>query len=171
MPEPAPVILGIDGRSGSGKSTLTAALVTRLRRYTQVSVVPLDEMYPGWDGLSAVTHDAGPYLAALRRLRDGAPGAWPVWDWAAEAPGPCREVPAAPVIVCEGVGALCRPARELVDVGIWLEADADERRRRALVRDGATFAPHWERWAAHEARYLAEHRPDAGADIVVRGTV
>ena len=44
--------------------------------------------------------------------------------------------------------------RELLDLLVWLEAPEGLRRERALSRDGQTFAPHWERWAAQEAEVL-----------------
>ena len=42
------------------------------------------------------------------------------------------------------------------------------RRTRALARDGETFAPHWDRWAAQEEDYLARHAPRAAADLILR---
>ena len=70
--------------------------------------------------------------------------------------------------MCEGVGALSVAARPLLDLAVWLELETPARRSRALARDGETYAPHWERWAAHEEAYLARHGPRAAADLVVR---
>lgn len=56
------------------------------------------------------------------------------------------DVPVAPTII-EGCGAWDADA----DLSIWIEDPGeDERRRRALARDGATYAPHWQRWADHD---------------------
>ena len=41
------------------------------------------------------------------------------------------------------------------------------RRRRALDRDGETYAPHWERWAAQERVTFARERTRARADLVL----
>lgn len=163
-----PVLIGIDGRSGSGKTTLAAALVARLAPCADVRLLALEDMYPGWDGLSAVTHDDGPYVGALRRLAHGSPAEIPTWDWHGSQPGPVRTLGPAEVVVCEGVGALSRGARGLLTLGVWVEADDRARRERALARDSETYAPHWDRWAEQEQRYLAAHAPAAAADLRLR---
>lgn len=163
-----PLLIGVDGRSGSGKTTLAAALAARLRPVHRVTVVPLEQMYPGWDGLSAVTCDDGPYVRALRRLARGETAEVPSWDWHAGRPGQPGEVPSTDVVVCEGVGALCRGARPLLALGVWVDADDEDRRARALARDGEVYAPHWRRWAAQEEEYLAGHSPADAADVRLR---
>lgn len=163
-----PVLIGVDGRSGSGKTTLAAALAARISPFAEVRVFALEETYPGWDGLSAVTHDDGPYVAALRRLAVGAAAEIPTWDWHAARPGPRRTLRPAEAVVCEGVGALCRGARGLLTLGVWVDARDGDRRERALARDGETYAPHWERWAGQEERYLAAHDPAPAADLRLR---
>jgi hypothetical protein len=45
--------------------------------------------------------------------------------------------------------------------------DADVRRRRALGRDGDTYAPHWDRWSAQEEAYAARERPRERAGLVL----
>lgn len=164
----SPVLIGVDGRSGSGKTTLAAALAARLAPFAAVRVLALEEMYPGWDGLAAVTADDGPYASALRRLAEGSPAEIPTWDWHAGRPGPTRTVAAGDVVVCEGVGALCRAARNLLTLGVWIDADEDGRRERALARDGEAYAPHWDRWARQEEQYLAAHSPADAADLRLR---
>jgi para-aminobenzoate synthetase len=48
---------------------------------------------------------------------------------------------------------------------VWLEVPPPVRKKRALDRDGATFAPRWDRWAAQEDPMLArEHTPER-ADV------
>ena len=39
------------------------------------------------------------------------------------------------------------------------------RRARALARDGAVYAPHWDRWAAQEDALLARERTSERADV------
>ena len=48
-----------------------------------------------------------------------------------------------------------------------MEAAASVRKKRALDRDGETFAPHWDAWAAQEDAMLARERTPERADIVV----
>jgi len=100
----------------------------------------LDDWYPGWDGLAVGAQVA---RRICEDLRAGCPSSYEAWDWEADAPGVVVDVPVAPTII-EGCGAWDADA----DLSIWTEDPGeDERRRRALARDGATYAPHWQRWA------------------------
>ncbi|WP_299036542.1 hypothetical protein [uncultured Pseudokineococcus sp.] len=156
----------VEGRSGAGKTTLAAAL----GRDLGAPVLRMDDLYPGWDGLAA---------ASARLARDVLPG-WrrgrPVrarrWDWAlgrwSVDVADDVVVPACPLLVVEGVGAGVLDAAAAPDVLVWVEAPDDVRRRRALVRDGDAYAPHWDRWAAQEAEHLAACDPRSRADVVVR---
>lgn len=130
-------VVAIDGYSGSGKSTLAAALASLLPGW---QVLHLDDWYSGWDGLAAGAQVA---RRICEDLRAGCSSSYEAWDWEADAPGVVVDVPVAPTII-EGCGAWDADA----DLSIWIEDPGeDERRRRALARDGATYAPHWRRWA------------------------
>jgi cytidylate kinase len=59
--------------------------------------------------------------------------------------------------------------RGLADLGIWVEAPDAERKRRALLRDGDTYRPHWDRWAVQEDAFIARYHPRAVADWVLTG--
>lgn len=152
------LLVGIDGRSGSGKTALAHALTRAVEASgTPAVVVHLDDLYAGWDGLAAalpVVRDS-----VLAPLAQGHPGAFTRWDWHRESPGGTVVVPAAPVVVVEGVGAVAADPGAY-DLTVWTHAPAAVRRHRSLTRDGAEFAPHWDRWAAQEDAVLG---PDAGA--------
>lgn len=172
MPSPArpalsrSFVLALDGRSGAGKTALARRLSAEMAlRDRTCTVVHLDDLYPGWHGLAA----ALPRLCAevLEPLRAGSTGRFRSWDWLAQRPGPVREVPPTPVVLVEGVGAGATPCPGLVDLVVWLEVGAQLRRRRALERDGKTFAPHWEEWAAQEDQIFARRGGPARADVVL----
>lgn len=152
-----PVVL-IDGRSGAGKSELADRLVAA---WPEAQLVRLDALTPGWDGLEA----ASAHVAAML---DGRPPRWREWDWAADAPGPWHELSRARPLVVEGAGSLSAANRARASLGVWVELEDDEeRRRRALARDGEVYAPHWERWAAQEAAFIARERPMRRAELIV----
>ena len=133
-------VVTIDGYSGSGKSTLAAALVRLLPGW---QVLHLDDWYPGWDGLAQGAEVARRIAADLR---EGRASSYVTWDWEAGAPGHAVQVPLAPTII-EGCGAWDADA----DLSVWIADPGEaERRRRALARDGATYAPHWQRWAMQD---------------------
>ena len=130
-------VVTIDGYSGSGKSTLAAALARLVNGW---QVLHLDDWYPGWDGLEAGA-DIARRIAA--DLRGGRTSFYEAWDWENGATGATIPVPLAPTII-EGCGAIEAEA----DLAIWIaDPSEEERRHRALARDGQTYAPHWQRWA------------------------
>ena len=69
-------------------------------------------------------------------------------------------------LIVEGSGVLTPASAALADVRIWLESPAGSRRERALRRDGDTYRPHWERWAAQEDTHLALDHPRHWATLV-----
>ncbi len=130
-------VVAIDGYSGSGKTTLARALVRLLEAW---QVLHMDDWYPGWDGLEVGATIARRIAADLRAGRSSS---YVAWDWEEDAPGEAKAVSALPTII-EGCGAIDVDA----DLTIWLAYPGQAvRRRRALTRDGATYAPHWQRWA------------------------
>lgn len=148
----------LDGGSGAGKTTLARELAPLL----DAQLVSLDDVYPGWDGLAA-----GSAAVVQTILRPEEPG-FTGWDWAGERVAGWHPLDPTRSIVVEGCGALSRAARERATFAIWVELDADERRRCALARD-PDFAPHWERWAAQEREHWARENPRALADLVLAG--
>ena len=138
--KPGVPVVTIDGYSGSGKSTLAAALARLVNGW---QVLHLDDWYPGWDGLEAGA-DIARRIAA--DLRAGRASSYEAWDWENGATGATIPVPLAPTII-EGCGAIEAEA----DLAIWIaDPGEDERRSRALARDGQTYAPHWRRWARQD---------------------
>jgi len=160
-----PMIIGIDGRSGSGKTQLADMLnFSFTAEHFAVRVLNLDSIYPGWDGLEEGTKT---WQEISRNLHNGKPASYREWDWHADAPGtehtinPAQET----VIICEGVGA----SAGTCNVRILVKAPDELRYRRAIARDGETYRPHWERWAAQEEALLAAYSATyAQADIIYR---
>lgn len=177
-------VLLIDGHSGSGKTSLAQCVATE----RGAQILSLEHLYPGWNGLAEGSEAVARVLAA---------GRYRPYDWHAGrfAVTSTHLVRGQPLII-EGCGALtqsnleasrawasAQPARggELDPIdesdddtkvvplvrSVWLELEAPERRRRALERDGAEFAQHWEMWAEQERAFFARHRPWALASAMV----
>ena len=168
MSRTRPVLLAVDGFSGAGKSSLADELMrTFAERNVPAALFRLEDIYPGWDGLAAGMDCYRRQV--LEPLAAGRPARWRAWDWEAGGWGAGRTTEPAAVVLCEGVGAFHAAARPLLDAGVWLQAPAALRRRRALARDGETYAPHWERWAAQERAWAAADDAAAAADLVLDG--
>ena len=156
------VVVLVDGRSGSGKTTLGRRLVASWpARLGPVRLVHLDDVYPGWHGLAAASR------AVESTILDGAAPGWTRWDWERSAPGGWAGLDPAVSLVVEGAGSVTRASSARATTTVWLELDAGERRRRALARDGATYEPWWDVWAAQEDEHVAADGPRALADVVV----
>lgn len=158
---PHPIVL-IDGRSGAGKSTLAALLAQLL----DAQVLALDSVYPGWDGLRA---GADAVIEGVLRPRSlGLTGRWVRWDWVRDEPAEPHDVDPRSTLIVEGSGILTPISAAFADASVWVDSPSRSRRQRALDRDGDTYRPHWDRWAAQEEAHLASHRPDRLATVTVR---
>lgn len=154
-------LLCIDGPSGSGKTTL-ADIAGEI---AGAPVVHLDDLYRGWDGLPAVGEHLAELLAPLATDR---PGTYRRYDWHRGELAETVQVAPAPILIVEGVGAGQRRIADWISLLVWVEAPPEQRRRRALDRDGTASAPHLERWwraeRIHFAADDAHDRADASID-------
>ncbi|MGO4587848.1 aminodeoxychorismate synthase component I [Paenarthrobacter sp. 2TAF44] len=163
---PAPVIIAVDGRSGAGKTTLAVELAARLREHHKVSLFHLEDIYPGWNGLATGIER---YVATvLTPLSQGEAAEWVSWDWERHYDGALHVTLPAEIVIVEGVGAAANAARPMLDAIVWVESPGDDRRRRALARDGNTYEPYWDSWAAQEDIWLEADEVIGAADIRVQ---
>lgn len=156
-------VVAIDGRSGSGKTSLAA----KLRVELGAPVVALEDLYGGWDGL-----ERGVDLLVsevLEPLSAGRAARVPRYDWVALHWGEPWVLEPPGALIVEGVGAGARRAAAYASTLIWMEEPEPVRKKRALDRDGAAFAPYWGMWAAQEEALLARERTPERADFVITG--
>ena len=157
-------VAAIDGRSGSGKTSLAARLGAELG----APVVTLEDLYGGWDGL-----ERGVDLLVsevLEPLSAGRAARVPRYNWVTAAWEAPLALEPPEVLIVEGVGAGARRAAAYASLLIWMEEAASVRKKRALDRDGETFAPYWDMWAAQEEAMLAREHTRDRADLVVTAT-
>lgn len=153
----------IDGGSGAGKTTIGRRLTEAWTRLSgePVQLVSLDSFYPGWHGLAAASR-----MVVDDVLHPTRPG-YRRWDWVANQPTDWVDLDPERPMVIEGCGALTPASAARVDLTIWVELDAAERKRRALGRDGDGYAPWWDTWAAQEAEHWKVNSPQTLAQLVV----
>ncbi len=155
-------VVAIDGPAGSGKTTLAAQLTAQLDGAT---VLNMDSLYPGWDGLAQGAERLVSDL--LAPLAAGQPAVISSWNWIEGRQGPAVTLAATELLIVDGCGSGTRAAAPMLSLLIWMDGDPAERRRRAIARDGEMFAPQWERWAAQEQQLFARERPHQRADLII----
>ncbi len=156
-------VVAVDGRSGAGKTSLATALQASLG----APVVSLEYLYGGWDGL-----ERGIDLlvtAVLEPLAAGRAARVPRYDWIAAAWDTPWTLEPPEALIVEGAGAGARRAAAYESALVWMEEPASVRKKRALDRDGETFAPYWDAWAAQEDAMLARERTPERADVIIDG--
>jgi uridine kinase len=147
MPHSQSILIGVAGGSGSGKTTVVRGIVDAIGR-DDVVVLHHDSYYRDASGLTleeraTVNYDHPQSLETelliehLERLLDGRAVEVPVYDFASHSRlEATRRVEPRPVIILDGILILWdRRLRELMDVKLFVDADADVRLGRRLQRD------------------------------------
>lgn len=139
-------LIGIAGGTGSGKSTFTNRIKDAFG--DEVTIIYYDNYYRRQDHLSMeerrkVNYDSPEALETellieqLRMLKDGQSVECPVYDFTKHNRSE-KTVKIEPrrVMILEGILALENESlRELMDIKVFVEADADERILRRVIRD------------------------------------
>jgi len=143
------IVIGVAGGSGSGKTTVVSRIVESLGS-GQVTVLEHDRYYRDRSDLrleerAALNYDHPDSLETdlmvrhLVELRAGRPVDVPVYDFTRYTRAPVTE-PALPrtAIIVEGILIFTDAAlRQLMDVKVFVDTDADTRFIRRLQRDVA----------------------------------
>ncbi|MCX7625395.1 MAG: uridine kinase [Candidatus Sumerlaeaceae bacterium] len=140
------MLLGIAGGSGSGKTLVARSIGEAVGK--QVVVIGQDSYYLDRSDLpfeerAKINYDHPdafdtPLLVEhLTRLRDGFPIDMPIYNYAMHARlTETIRVEPAPIIIVEGILVLAIAAiRQLLDVKVFVDTDADVRFIRRLTRD------------------------------------
>lgn len=144
-----PLIIGVAGGSGSGKSTVarnvaaalgteSCAFIDMDAYYLNFAHLPFEERRrTNWDHPEAFDWEL--LLAHLARLVEGEPVDKPVYDFVTHTRAKDTvRIPPTRVVVVDGILLFTDPrVRELCDVKVFVDADADIRLIRRIRRDMA----------------------------------
>lgn len=141
-----PMLIGIAGGTGSGKSTFAEGL--RALFPDKISIVSFDNYYRPQDHMTMEQRQKTNYdcpdaldtdllINHLRALRAGEPVRVPKYDFRIHTrSGEDTLLTPTPVILVDGILAFHdERLREMFDIKIYVDADADERILRRLRRD------------------------------------
>ncbi len=147
MKHPDPLVIGIAGGSGSGKTTVAQTILNRVGA-DRIAFLQHDSYYKDLSGLPPTQHAAVNFdhpdsletkllIEHIVSLRDGRPVEVPIYDFATDSrTGKTFTISPHRVIIVEGILIFAEPAlRELFDVKIFVDTDADLRFIRRLERD------------------------------------
>ena len=141
------IIIGVAGGTASGKTTVSDAILERVGRdriayiqhdsyYRDLSYLPLEERRQlNFDHPDALETEL--LVAHLRQLQAQEPIEVPIYDFATyQRSHQVRRVEPRRVILVEGILILVdRELREMMDVKLYVDTDADLRFIRRLQRD------------------------------------
>jgi uridine kinase len=142
-----PIIIGVAGGTASGKTTVAEAILERVGRdriayiqhdayYRDLSHLPLEERRKmNFDHPHALETEL--LVSHLRHLQEGQPIEVPTYDFATyQRRGTPRCVEPSRVVLVEGILIFAdRELREMMDIKLYVDTDADLRLIRRLQRD------------------------------------
>jgi uridine kinase len=141
------IVIGVAGGTGSGKTTVAHEILERVGAI-HIAYIPHDAYYRDHSHLppeerAQVNYDHPNSLetellvAHLKELRAGRAIDIPVYDFTTHTRTPqTRRVGPAPVVLVEGILVFAeRELRDLFDVKLYIDTDADVRFIRRLRRD------------------------------------
>lgn len=141
------LIIGIAGGTGSGKTTVVNKIVSSFPA-GQVAVIPQDSYYKDSSHVpveerSKINFDEPDAIEwtllvkHLKELKDGLTVNMPTYSYLTCTRQPeTVEVKPCEVVIVEGILVLCEPElRDMMDVKVFVDADADDRLIRVIARD------------------------------------
>jgi uridine kinase len=143
----SPIVIGIAGGSGSGKTTVAQEVLARVGA-ERIAFLPHDAYYRDFGNLSfsqraAINFDHPDSLETslliehIKQLKAGKPIQLPIYDFKTHSrTAKTILIESQPVILVDGILIFAEPElREMFDVKIYVDTDADLRFIRRLQRD------------------------------------
>ncbi len=142
------IVIGVAGGTGSGKTTVSEQILERVGR-DRIAYIQHDSYYKELDHLPMKERakvnfdhpdalDTDLFIKHLRKLRGGKSVKVPIYNFTTHTRNPedMRRVAPQPIILVEGILIFVeKELRDLIDIKIYVDTDADIRFIRRLERD------------------------------------
>lgn len=142
------LVIGIAGGTGSGKTSVTDKILERIHHAEHVVVIQHDSYYRDLSEFGGKTPDqinfdhpdsveTGLLVEHIKKLRQGIPIEQPIYNFTTYSRmKETRHLEPKDIIIIEGILIFVSPElRDLMDIKIFIDTDADERLLRRLRRD------------------------------------
>ena len=160
-------LVAIDGCAGSGKTSFAERLA---RHLGNAPVIPMDD-FNSFDDLTGYWPRVEEQI--LEPLFKGRSFRYQKRDWVNDMSGrgldEWREVPFAPVVIFEGVGASRKALGDRLCFSVWIDAPESLRLQRGCERDAGVkdIKAIWERWMLFERDFFGSDKARDRADLKV----
>jgi uridine kinase len=163
LPSARSRLVAVDGPGGAGKSFFAQRLSEAL---SSAPVVQTDDFATGEPAI-----EWWPRLEreVIQPLLSGRAARYQRFDWNRRALAEWRDVPAAPVVIIEGVSSARREVAPHLALAVWVHAPRAVRLARGLERDGEAARSAWERWMEEEDAHFRSDKTMARCNLFVHG--
>lgn len=155
----------IDGPAGAGKTTLAQAIAAQV---DSSFVIHMDDWYEGWDRplkadlFERLTVDVTTPFVQGRSLR------LQTWNWTTNEWNEPSEMSPPALLIIEGVGACAAPLRQVADVTVFVDVNAETGLDRVLTRDGRGIKVEMTQWQIHEREFFEVDQTQAHCSLVLK---
>ncbi|MDI3406578.1 uridine kinase family protein [Streptomyces cavernicola] len=155
-------LVAVDGHAGSGKSTFAGRLAAALGGAPVLTLDHVRSHAELFDWTDRFRREVLDPLAAGRTAHV------PAYDWNTRRFDGEMLLPAASVVLVEGVGAGRRELRPWLAWLCWMDLAHGDAWARGRSRDGAAQREFWDGWERAEHRHFAEDPTRPFADVLVQ---
>ena len=159
-------VIAIDGPAGAGKTTLAGNLALALSQDISVQVIHMDDLYDGWDKalgsqLSETLHHI------VKTHKSGKEVSFSPYNWTESSFMEAHAIPAADLIILEGVGSGQGAIRDELAALIWIDIDHSLGLERVISRDGQSIKAQMQKWLAQQEQHFAREGTQNAADFIL----